>query len=130
MVRKMIDQTQEIRDRMAVECVCNGSAEVAQLDEVLKVSHLLRFAAEHKQSTPEIIVCDMANDALSGIVERYKKTKKVRCTGEEAKALRALVDVSEDFWRRQSGQLRDACIEAANAWYEEINEKRENNAKV
>jgi hypothetical protein len=126
LVRKLTDQTAETADRMAVELICNGTGTVAHLDRVLTISHLLRFAADHKKDGQAINASDMADFVLTGLVERYKRTGRVGATGEEAKALRALVDYSEDFWRRQSGALRDACVDAINRWYGDIDRDRKN----
>lgn len=41
--------------------------------------------------------------ALMNISERYQKTKKIGASGDELRMLRAMVEVSEDFWSRQSG---------------------------
>ena len=43
--------------------------------------------------------------ALLNIKDRYLDKQRMGATGEELKALQALVDVSRDFWMRQSGEL-------------------------
>ena len=43
--------------------------------------------------------------ALKNIQDRFEKTEKMGATGEEIKALLALVDFAEDFWSRQSGTV-------------------------
>ena len=52
-----------------------------------------------------LAVCEVGMFALLNIKDRHARTGKLGCAGDELQALRALVDVSEDFWKRQSGAL-------------------------
>ena len=48
--------------------------------------------------------------ALLNIYDRYGKTKKIGATGDELQALELLVDVSEDYWKRQSASALELAI--------------------
>lgn len=66
---------------------------------------LLLLAAHEKRDAGVQAVCELAGVALLNIKDRYLKKERMGATGEELKALQALVDVSRDFWMRQSGEL-------------------------
>ena len=55
-------------------------------------------------------VIQLAMIALLNIYNRYAKTQKVGATGDELQALEVLVDVSEDYWKRQSASALELAI--------------------
>lgn len=100
-----------IGERMSVEAIAGGWAEPYHFNVLADCHDLLVLAADHKGDRQTLAVCDVASMALLNIKDRYKARNRFGASGEELKALRALVDVSEDFWKRQSGEL----FRAANA---------------
>jgi hypothetical protein len=125
MIRSMIDQSSQIINEMALLRLCNDTATKGDVDELLKVFHLLQFANDDKPDEQAKIICDLGEIALSNIIAGIKEIGAVRADDEEKKALRALLEFSVDYWNRQSGLRRDACVEAVNAWYEQLRQARQ-----
>ncbi len=48
--------------------------------------------------------------AMQNIFDRMQRTKKVGASSDELEALRVMVDVAEDFWKRQSASMMRECI--------------------
>ena len=58
---------------------------------------------------------------------RQRPLHRIGATGDELQALYALVDVSEDFWKRQPGSLfidAEAALSKARAEYKASQERR------
>lgn len=92
-----------ITERMAAEAFSAGFAGVRQFDILADVRDLLMLSAAERQQQDALDVCDITAEALESIKARHAKTGKFGATGEELKALRLLVDFSEDYWKRTSG---------------------------
>ena len=93
-----------IRQRMAINALAGGWAKSQHFNELADVAdHILVGAADRDEGAYQ--VADAARIALMNISDRYRATGKVGATGEELKMLRALIDVSDDFWSRQSGMF-------------------------
>lgn len=97
--------TLETAERAAVQAIATGSAGVKQHDNLADCCDLLKFGAEKIGFNQSVKVSEFAEMALLNIKERYFKSGKIGCTGEERKALELLADESNDFWKRQSGRL-------------------------
>lgn len=124
-VRAITDQSNEIAIRMAVASLAAGTATTQTIDTILQHLHLLQVAVDAKGNPQAAVVCEVATVALDSIIDRYKKTGRFGATGEERKAVELLMDESIDFWKRQSGMTRDACVLAVNEMYGEIIQSRE-----
>jgi len=94
-----------IAERMAVNAIAEGWAEVRHFDILADCRDLLTLAAAERSDSDTQAVCELAMIALLNIKDRYIERKRLGASGDELQALRLLVDVSEDFWRRQSGEL-------------------------
>lgn len=94
-----------ISERMAIDSFMGGWADKAHFNILLDCYQLLALAAEHKGATAELTICELAHVALANIRDRFDQTGKFGMTGDERKALIQLADVSQDFWKRQSGEL-------------------------
>lgn len=93
----------EITELMAIEHLSTGQAEARHFNVLLDVTDKLIIAANTKQDEGLKALGRAARFALSNIKDRYLAHKVIRATGEELKAMRALVQVSTDFWKRQGG---------------------------
>jgi len=83
---------------------------------------MLALAAAEKNDEQTLIVCEIGLVALENIKARYLERHRIGATGDELQALQALVDVSEDFWKRQSGGLfidAEAALSKARAEFRE-----------
>lgn len=93
----------EITELMAIELLSSGLADQRHFNLLLDITDKLLMAAHKKQEQGVVELCHAARLALSNIKDRYLERKVIRATGEELKAMRALVDVNTDFWKRQGG---------------------------
>ena len=105
MVALLISPEVETTELMAVLLFRNGTADKGQFNILADCRDLLLLAANEKHDAGVMAVCDLAGVALLNIKDRYLDKQRMGATGEELKALQALVDVSRDFWMRQSGEL-------------------------
>lgn len=93
------------QERMAVEAIRAGWAKVAHFDVLADCRDMLALAADEKRDQQTLAVCELGLIALQNIKDRYVDRNSLVATGDELQALYALVDVSEDFWKRQPGSL-------------------------
>ena len=85
------------------------------------------FAAAEKDDRQTLAVCELGLIALQNIKDRYLAKNRIGATGDELQAPYALVDVSEDFWKRQPGSLfidAEAALSKARAEYKSSQERR------
>ena len=106
------------QERMAVVALRLGTAGVSHFDILADCRDMLTLAASEKNDEQTLIVCELGLIALENIKARYMDIKRIGATGDEMQALQVLVDVSEDFWKRQSGALfidAEAALSKARA---------------
>lgn len=94
-----------ITERVSVDAIGGGWAETRHFNVLADCHDLLALAADYRADKQTLAVCDLASVALLNIKDRYTARNRVGATGDELQALRLLVDISEDFWKRQSGEL-------------------------
>ena len=94
-----------ITERLSVNAIVQGWATTYHFDVLADCRDLLSLASDLKRDQSVIDVCDTAWIALMNIKDRYIAKGKLGASGEELKALVMLVDFSEDFWKRQSGEV-------------------------
>lgn len=105
-----------IQERAAVLALRGGWAEGSHYNVLADCRDMLMLAASEKHDKAVIGVCDLAGVALLNIKDRYAEKKRFGATGDELRALELLCDVSEDWWKRQSGGLfidADAALSRA-----------------
>lgn len=105
-----------ITERLSVASIVGGWATPTHFNQLLECADLLLLAATEKKATDEIEIAHMGRTALANIRDRYHATKKIGASGEEIKALRVLTDISEDWWKRQSGTLFKEAVEALDRY--------------
>lgn len=94
-----------LQERSAVLALRGGWAEGSHYNVLADCRDMLMLAASEKHDKAVIGVCDLAGVALLNIKDRYTEKKRFGATGDELRALELLCDVSEDWWKRQSGGL-------------------------
>ena len=94
-----------MQERAAVLALRGGWAEGSHYNVLADCRDMLMLAASEKHDKAVIGVCDLAGVALLNIKDRYTEKKRFGATGDELRALDLLCDVSEDWWKRQSGGL-------------------------
>lgn len=94
-----------LQERAAILAFRGGWAEGSHYNVLADCRDMLMLAASEKHDMSVIAVCDLAGVALLNIKDRYQEKKRFGATGDELRALELLCDVSEDWWKRQSGGL-------------------------
>lgn len=94
-----------ITERLSINAIAQGWATTYHFDVLADCRDLLSLAGEHKQDQAAIDMCDLAGIALMNIKDRYLAKGKIGAAGDELNALTAFADFSEDWWKRQSGEL-------------------------
>lgn len=94
-----------ITERVSIDAIAGGWATEYHFNVLADCRDLLTIAARRKNDEQTWGVCELAFVALANIKDRYLDRHRIGATGDELQALRVLVDVSEDFWKRQSGEL-------------------------
>lgn len=110
------------QERMAVVAIAGGFATVCHFDVLADCRDLLTLAAGEKNDEQTLIICELGLVALENIKARYLEINRIGASGDELQALQVLVDVSEDFWKRQSGSLfidAEAALSKARDAYRE-----------
>lgn len=92
-----------IAERMAVEAFAGGWATSDQFDVLADCRNILMLAAAEKADKDGTAIAELGLVALQNIKDREQEKGRFGATGEEIKALRALVEFSDDFWNRQPG---------------------------
>lgn len=99
----------EIGERMALMALRGEWATFEHYNILADVRDLLTLAAADRNDTEVLRLCQCGFDALHSIAERYRTTHCIRASLAELADLAAMVEVSNDWWKRQSGTLyRDA----------------------
>ena len=115
------------QERMSVEAIRAGWAKTAHFDVLADCRDMLSLAAAEKDDRQTLAVCELGLIALQNIKDRYLAKNRIGATGAVLQALYALVDVSEDFWKRQPGSLfidAEAALSKARAEYKSSQERR------
>ena len=105
MVAMFLNPEISIQERMAVQALRGGWASTDTFNLLADARDMLLLAAGEREDKSVIGVCQLAGIALMNMKDRYNDKKKMGATGEEFAALDLLVDVSEEFWKRQPGGL-------------------------
>lgn len=91
------------QERIAVMALTQPWGETKHFNVLLDCQHMLTFGAADKGDEEAVKIAQFADIAMKSIRARWKKTGKLRATGDELQALNLLVDYSADWWSRQSG---------------------------
>lgn len=99
-----------IGERTAIEALRGGYAEYQHYRTLADCHGHLMLAASKRHDDDAKAICQLGYVAMLNIYDRYQKTRRYGATGDELQSLIAMLDFSDDFWRRQSGALLDECI--------------------
>lgn len=94
-----------LQERGSVLALRGGWATTDHFNVLADCRDMLVLAANEKHDKGAISACDLAGIALMNMKDRHAEKGRIGATGDEIRALELLVDVSEDFWKRQSGGL-------------------------
>ena len=122
MVAYYLNPEVSTQERMSVIAIRGGYATTSHFDVLADCRDMLALAAAEKNDAQTLAICELGLIALENIKARYLERQRIGATGDELQALQALVDVSEDFWKRQSGGLfidAEAALSKARAEFRE-----------
>ncbi len=122
LVAYLLNPEVSTQERMAVIAIKSGWATTAHFDVLADCRDMLALAAAEKRDQDTLTICELSLIALQNIKDRYLAKNRIGATGDELAALQVLVNVSEDFWKRQSGSLfidAEAALSKARADYRE-----------
>jgi len=105
LVTSMVQPDVMMTEYLAIEAFKSGYAGTTHWNTLNSCRDMLIAAAHEKGDQDVLKVTSVAGIALDNIKARYLTTERMGVTGEELKALSLLVETSDDFWKRQSGQL-------------------------
>lgn len=100
-----------ITERVAVMAIANGYATEHHFNILADARDLLSIGANLRNDHQTAAICELGRIALENIKDRYLAKHRLGATGDELQALRAVLDVSDDFWKRQGG---DTFLRANN----------------
>lgn len=92
-----------LTERLSVEAFVGGYAHVDHFDNLADCRDILTLAATDRKDKRALSVALYSYKALISIRERHERTGKFFASGCELQSLRALVNESESFWKRQGG---------------------------
>ncbi|PKO49038.1 MAG: hypothetical protein CVU31_02655 [Betaproteobacteria bacterium HGW-Betaproteobacteria-4] len=122
LVAYLLNPEVSTQERLSVVAIRSGYATTAHFDVLADCRDMLALAAAEKNDSQTMTICELGFIALQNIKERYLERQRIGASGDELQALQALVDISEDFWKRQSGALfidAEAALGKARAEYRE-----------
>jgi hypothetical protein len=100
-----------IIERLALQAFLDGRADLRDFDILADCRDLLTLAAEERHDVQVLGMCETVWVALMNIRDRYLAFGVMAAhdgrdeTQNEAGVLIDMLDVSDDFWRRQGGNL-------------------------
>lgn len=102
-----------IAENMAITAMKCGFATYENSYRILADCHgMLMIGARRKYDRSMDGVIEVSRIALFNIYDRAMKTKRYGATGDELIALTQLVEVANDFWKRQSSAALEIAIAA------------------
>lgn len=104
-VAMLLNPEVSLQERMCIEAMRGGWATTDHFNVLADCRDMLVLAANERGDQGAIDICTVSGIALMNLKDRHAEKGKIGATGDEIQALTALVDVSEDFWKRQSGGL-------------------------
>lgn len=112
----------ETRERAAVEAFAGGWAGFEHFDTIADMQGVLLLAGStSEQRKPAMLWArDTLGPVLGSIKDRYHRTGKIGCTGEELKVLRSFVSMYRDFWLKQPLALYEAACEQLQKTYDKM----------
>lgn len=122
LVTSLVQPDVLMTEYLAIEAFRAGYASTTHWNVLNSCRDMIIAAAHEKGDQGVLKVTAVAGIALDNIKTRYLTTERMGVTGEELKAISLLVEVSDDFWKRQSGGLYQqavATVERAQQLFKE-----------
>lgn len=124
-MRGLVNDKLEMRERMAVEAFTMGIATTENFDTISDMQGILVLAGStsEKRKPAMTYAHEVLGPALLSIKDRYLKTGRMGASDEDIKVLRAFVSKYRDFWLRQPTELYEAASHELQKHYNEAARK-------
>jgi hypothetical protein len=126
LIQRQLYQSLETREYMCIIAFTRGVADQSHFDTLLYVMNLLLVAGQTDPSRKYAL--DYAQQtikpALEGIKARINKTGKFGMNSQELEAMKSMIEVSREFWNRQTVELYKFSCDQVDEYYKELAEKR------
>lgn len=121
-MRGLINDRLETRERMAVEAFAGGWAGFEHFDTVADMQGVLILAGSTSdERRPAMIYAkETLGPVLATLRDKLSRTGKADCSADELKVLRGFVSMYRDFWMRQPLSLYEAACDALQRTYKEM----------
>lgn len=106
----------EIAQLTALQAFREGYASPGQFDILLDTRDLLFLSAKAKGDEDVLKMCEIANDVLGQIRASWDGERFAQVSDDSLNTLRILVDVSSDWWKRQSGLMYYRAYTVLKNW--------------
>jgi len=126
LIQKHLQTGIETKQYACILAFTSGHATQDHFDTILFESNLLLVAGQtdkKKKYAVEFIQATV-QPALRNMKERVRKTGKFGVNADELMAIKKLIDFSREFWKKQTGQLYNFCVEQINLFYADCEKKR------
>lgn len=120
-MRGLVNDSVEIRERAAVQAFVLGYATKEHFDVLTDMQGVMILAGStSERRRPAMLYArDVIGATLISIKERYARTGKMGCTGDELKVLKAFPSKYRDFWLHQPTELYEAAVTELQNFYNE-----------
>lgn len=120
-MRGLVNDSVEIRERAAVQAFVLGYATKEHFDVLTDMQGVMILAGStSERRRPAMLYArDVIGATLISIKERYARTGKMGCTGDELKVLKAFPSKYRDFWLHQPTELYEAAVTELQNFYTE-----------
>ena len=128
LVQKHLKPSIETKQYACVLAFTNGVAQQDHYDTLLFELNLLLVAGQtdKKKKYAVDFATNELRPALESVKQRVKNTGKFGVNAEELMAIKKLIDFSREFWKKQTGQLYNFCVEQINLFYADIQKRAAN----
>jgi hypothetical protein len=116
----------EIAQLTALEAFRSGYASPGQFDILLDTRDLLFLSAKARGDEEVLKVCAIANDVLGQIRASWEGDRFATVDADSLNTLQVLVDISSDWWKRQSGVMYQRAYTVLKDWRQHQNDSGRN----
>lgn len=130
-MRGLINDRLETRERMAVQAFALGYAGFDHFDTIADMQGVLLLAGSTSNERKPAMhwARNVLGPVLGSIKDRHQRTGKMGCNAEELKVLRSFVGMYRDFWIRQPLGLYEAACEQLQKTYDQMAKNADNKLK-
>lgn len=127
-MRGLVNDRLEVRERMAVEAFVGGWASIEHFDTIADMQGVMLLAGTTSDARKwAALYCkETVGPVLGSIRARYERTGKMGCNAEELKVLRGFVGKYRDFWLKQPFALYEqACVALQETYDRMVRESKQ-----